>query len=124
MEKKIAVVILAAGLGTRMKSGNAKVLHEIQNRPMILYVVETARKVAGDDVVVVIGNQAEKVRKTIEAESQDHIPISASIGIAAGELGKEIEKSMARLIRAADNALYAAKKSGKNRVMMAEQGSG
>lgn len=65
MKNNIAVVILAAGMGTRMKSNKAKVLHEVQGRPMILYVVETARKIAGDDVVVVIGNQAQQVRAIV-----------------------------------------------------------
>ena len=45
MKTNIAsVVILAAGLGTRMKSNKAKVLHEILGAPMILYVVEAATK--------------------------------------------------------------------------------
>ena len=70
MLKKIAVIILAAGMGTRMKSDKAKVLHEVADRPMILYVVETARKAAGDDVIVVVGNQAQKVREIISAYSQ------------------------------------------------------
>ena len=65
MNNNIAVIILAAGKGTRMRSDTAKVLHEIQGRPMILYVVEAARKIAGDDVIVVIGNQAEDVRGII-----------------------------------------------------------
>lgn len=65
MRKNVAVIILAAGMGTRMKSDKAKVLHEIQGRPMILYVVETARMIAGDDVIVVIGNQAQEVRSII-----------------------------------------------------------
>ncbi len=65
MRNNIAVVILAAGLGTRMKSDKAKVLHEVQGRPMILYVVDTAREIAGDDVVVVIGNQARMVRVVV-----------------------------------------------------------
>ena len=65
MINNVAVVILAAGLGTRMKSNKAKVLHEIQGRPMILYVVETAREIAGDDVVLVVGNQARKVREVV-----------------------------------------------------------
>jgi bifunctional UDP-N-acetylglucosamine pyrophosphorylase/glucosamine-1-phosphate N-acetyltransferase/UDP-N-acetylglucosamine pyrophosphorylase len=68
--KKIAVIILAAGLGTRMKSDKAKVLHEILGRPMILYVVETAVKVAGNQIVVVIGNQAETVREAVSAKYQ------------------------------------------------------
>ena len=65
MDAKIAVVILAAGLGTRMKSNKAKVLHEVCGKPMISYVVEAARKVAGNDVVLVVGNQADKVRETV-----------------------------------------------------------
>jgi len=68
MRKKdqcVAVIILAAGLGTRMKSNKAKVLHEILGRPMVIYVVETAEKIAGDNIILVIGNQAEKVRETV-----------------------------------------------------------
>jgi UDP-N-acetylglucosamine diphosphorylase/glucosamine-1-phosphate N-acetyltransferase len=73
MEKQ-AVVILAAGMGKRMKSDKAKVLHEILGKPMIMYVVETAKKVAGNDVVLVVGNQAEKVRKIV---SENHTVIFA-----------------------------------------------
>lgn len=62
---RVAVVILAAGLGTRMKSGKAKVLHTILGKPMVLYVVESARELAGDDIIVVVGNQAEQVRRVI-----------------------------------------------------------
>jgi UDP-N-acetylglucosamine diphosphorylase/glucosamine-1-phosphate N-acetyltransferase len=71
---KPAVVILAAGMGKRMKSDKAKVLHEIFGKPMIMYVVETAKKVAGNDVVLVIGNQAEKVRNIV---SENHTVIFA-----------------------------------------------
>jgi len=70
MKKNVAVVILAAGLGTRMKSDKAKVLHEVQGRPMILYVVETAREIAGNDIVVVIGNQARKVRQIVSQTAE------------------------------------------------------
>ena len=63
MENRIAVVILAAGLGTRMKSNKAKVLHEVCGKPMIHYVVEIARQVAGNNVVLVVGHQAEAVRR-------------------------------------------------------------
>ncbi len=62
MKNKIAVIILAAGMGTRMKSDKAKVLHEITDQPMITYVVDAARKVAGANVIVVIGHQAQKVQ--------------------------------------------------------------
>ena len=65
MKSNVAVIILAAGMGTRMKSDKAKVLHEITNQPMISYVAETARKVAGDSVIVVVGHQAQKVRECL-----------------------------------------------------------
>lgn len=61
----IAAIVLAAGKGTRMKSNKAKVLHLLAGRPIILYVVETAVKVFGYDIVVVIGNQAEAVRRHV-----------------------------------------------------------
>lgn len=58
---KDAIVVLAAGKGTRMKSDKAKVLHEICGKPMIFYVVSESLKVT-DTVVVVVGHQAEAVQ--------------------------------------------------------------
>jgi UDP-N-acetylglucosamine diphosphorylase/glucosamine-1-phosphate N-acetyltransferase len=68
MTSKVAAVILAAGLGKRMKSDKAKVLHEINGKPMVLYVIETAKKIVGDNIVVVIGKQAEKVSEIVSKE--------------------------------------------------------
>ena len=65
----VAVIILAAGQGTRMGSDRAKVLHEISGKPMIHYVVETARAVV-DDVVVVVGHQREAVKATLASYPQ------------------------------------------------------
>jgi UDP-N-acetylglucosamine diphosphorylase/glucosamine-1-phosphate N-acetyltransferase len=65
MKAKIAVIILAAGLGKRMRSPKAKVLHEIQGRPMLAYVIDVAREIAGRAVIVVVGNQAEAVRRAV-----------------------------------------------------------
>lgn len=65
----VAAVILAAGMGTRMKSKKAKVLHEIIGRPMVMYIVETARTVVGNNIVLVIGNQADKVKRIVSEET-------------------------------------------------------
>jgi len=70
MKNNVSVIILAAGMGTRMKSTKAKVLHEILEKPMILYVVETAKKVAGNDVILVIGNQADKVKRVVSEKAK------------------------------------------------------
>ena len=66
---KPAIIILAAGMGKRMKSDKAKVLHEIFGKPMIMYVVETAKKIAGNDVILVIGHQDDKVRKVVSEDA-------------------------------------------------------
>ena len=68
--EKLAIVILAAGLGTRMKSNKAKVLHAILGRPMISYVVDTACAVAGNNVVLVVGHQADAVREIIAQQAK------------------------------------------------------
>ncbi len=63
----IAVVILAAGLGTRMQSAKAKVLHELAGKTLIGYVVETAAKIVNiENVVVVVGHQAGAVCREVE----------------------------------------------------------
>jgi bifunctional UDP-N-acetylglucosamine pyrophosphorylase/glucosamine-1-phosphate N-acetyltransferase len=58
----LAVVILAAGHGTRMKSRRAKVLHEIAGRPMLAYPLGLAEALAPERLVVVIGRNADAVR--------------------------------------------------------------
>ena len=59
---KLAVVIMAAGKGTRLKSQRPKVLHEIGGKPLLAHVISAAsRIVAPADIYVVIGHQAEKV---------------------------------------------------------------
>jgi bifunctional UDP-N-acetylglucosamine pyrophosphorylase/glucosamine-1-phosphate N-acetyltransferase len=68
MRIPVTVVILAAGLGTRMKSRKAKVLHRAGGRALIEHVVETALKLApAERIFVVVGHQAEEVRKAVAA---------------------------------------------------------
>ncbi len=61
----LAVVILAAGQGTRMKSDLPKVLHPVGGKPMVVRAVETARCVTNTLPVIVIGHGAEAVQQTI-----------------------------------------------------------
>jgi bifunctional UDP-N-acetylglucosamine pyrophosphorylase/glucosamine-1-phosphate N-acetyltransferase len=62
---KTAAVILAAGQGTRMKSDLAKVLHTIDGRPMLSFVVDSVREFGPEKAVVVIGYQGERVRQAL-----------------------------------------------------------
>ena len=66
MESPISIVILAAGLGTRMKSKQAKVLHHAGGVPLIEHVVGTALALAPPEgIFVVVGRQAEQVQAAV-----------------------------------------------------------
>jgi len=66
METPLTVVILAAGLGTRMKSRKAKVLHRVGGRSLIEHVVRTAQALAPPErIFVVVGHQAESVQGAV-----------------------------------------------------------
>ncbi len=62
------VVILAAGKGTRMQSSQAKVLHKIAGRSMLTHVLDTATGLNPSCVAVVVGHQAEEVKKATPAD--------------------------------------------------------
>jgi bifunctional UDP-N-acetylglucosamine pyrophosphorylase/glucosamine-1-phosphate N-acetyltransferase len=61
------VFIMAAGLGTRMKSDTAKVLHKIAGRPMLHWVVTAARAAGAERVVAILGHQHEQVKASLDA---------------------------------------------------------
>ncbi|MFN0083912.1 MAG: bifunctional UDP-N-acetylglucosamine diphosphorylase/glucosamine-1-phosphate N-acetyltransferase GlmU [Blastocatellia bacterium] len=61
------VLILAAGLGTRMKSEQAKVLHKLGSRPLIAHTLHTAEQLDPEKILVVVGHQAAKVEETARA---------------------------------------------------------
>lgn len=73
--KHLAVIILAAGKGTRMKSDLAKVLHKVADKSMVIHVVEAAIPFTGiDNIHVVVGHQADRVKADID---KYHSPIYA-----------------------------------------------
>ena len=57
----LTTLILAAGQGTRMKSQYPKVLHPLLGRPMLQYVIDAARKVGADPLILVVGFGGERV---------------------------------------------------------------
>jgi bifunctional UDP-N-acetylglucosamine pyrophosphorylase/glucosamine-1-phosphate N-acetyltransferase len=66
MNTPVTIAILAAGLGTRMKSRKAKVLHQAGGKTLVEHVVSTALRIAPPErVFVVVGHQAEEVRRAV-----------------------------------------------------------
>lgn len=58
---KLKAVVLAAGEGKRMKSKLPKVLHKVQGKTMVDWVIDTAREAGADDICVVVGHGADEV---------------------------------------------------------------
>jgi bifunctional UDP-N-acetylglucosamine pyrophosphorylase/glucosamine-1-phosphate N-acetyltransferase len=65
MASALTVVILAAGLGKRMKSARPKVLHGLCGRPLIAWVVDQALALKPQRVIVVVGHGAEEVEQAL-----------------------------------------------------------
>ncbi len=64
---RIAVAIMAAGKGTRLKSKYPKVLHEVGGKPLLAHVIAAATKIVpASDVFAIIGHEAERVRKAVQ----------------------------------------------------------
>ncbi|GAB2851662.1 bifunctional UDP-N-acetylglucosamine diphosphorylase/glucosamine-1-phosphate N-acetyltransferase GlmU [Microbacterium insulae] len=77
----LAVIVLAAGQGTRMKSSLPKVLHRIGGRPLVGHVIETAATLAPDTLAVVVRHERDLVAAAIAEQApgavivdQDEVP--------------------------------------------------
>jgi bifunctional UDP-N-acetylglucosamine pyrophosphorylase/glucosamine-1-phosphate N-acetyltransferase len=64
-QRRFAVVILAAGQGTRMRSDTHKVLHPIASQPLLLHLLDRVDALGADKRVLVVGKGREQVEKAI-----------------------------------------------------------
>ena len=104
MSKPLHIVILAAGEGTRMKSGLPKVLHSLGGRPMLTHLLDSVSGLKPEATHVVVGNGAEQVEAACSEYAVDwvlqssrrgtghavmqampHIPDEASVLILLGD---------------------------------------
>jgi bifunctional UDP-N-acetylglucosamine pyrophosphorylase/glucosamine-1-phosphate N-acetyltransferase len=70
-QRRFAVVILAAGQGTRMRSDTHKVLHPIASRPVLLHLLDRVDALGADKRVVVVGKGREQVEAAIAGRKVD-----------------------------------------------------
>src|SRR6185436_12555999 len=70
-DQSLVILVLAAGLGTRMKSARAKVLHKLGGLPLITYVCRTAQSLGPEKIYVVVGHQAAEVERVVQTEIGD-----------------------------------------------------
>jgi bifunctional UDP-N-acetylglucosamine pyrophosphorylase/glucosamine-1-phosphate N-acetyltransferase len=93
----LAAITLAAGLGTRMRSSRAKVLHELGGEPMIISALRPLTALGANPAIVVVGHQAEQV----EAVLRDAFDNAGSLKFAL----QEVQRGTGHAARCAMDAL-------------------
>src|SRR5207237_6007451 len=91
-KRRFAVIILAAGQGTRMRSDTHKVLHPIAGRPLLLHLLDTVDRLGADKRVVIVGKGRDQVEVTLNVRD-------VTIAHQAQQLGT------GRAVREAESAL-------------------
>lgn len=98
-DPRLAVIVLAAGQGTRMKSRRAKVLHPLAGVPLIGHVLATARELAAAHIVTVVRHERESVAAAISellpeavVVDQDDVPgTGRAVEIGLGALPEDFD---------------------------------
>ncbi len=76
----LKVIILAAGKGTRMRSQHPKVLQPLAHKYLLQHVVETAEKLACDEIIAVVGHGADEVKASIEGQNLSYAMQAEQLG--------------------------------------------
>jgi bifunctional UDP-N-acetylglucosamine pyrophosphorylase/glucosamine-1-phosphate N-acetyltransferase len=82
MTRPFAAIILAAGKGTRMKSGLHKVLHPIAGRPMIEHLLETLEGLGAERTVLVVGDRREQLETALAGRGVEFAVQEPQLGTA------------------------------------------
>jgi bifunctional UDP-N-acetylglucosamine pyrophosphorylase / glucosamine-1-phosphate N-acetyltransferase len=94
LSSAFAAVILAAGKGTRMRSGLPKVLHKLAGTPLVNHVLSAVAPLSPERLIVVVGQGSESVEKTVKAHSvaatcvlqSEQLGTGHAVNVAAPEL--------------------------------------
>lgn len=78
--RKLSIIILAAGKGKRMLSSLPKVLHLLNERPLLEYVINTAKALSPENIVVVVGHEADKVIKEFDLPELSFVEQTKQLG--------------------------------------------
>lgn len=94
-----SAIVLAAGLGTRMKSRKHKVLHEVCGKPMILHILDELEKLNLDQLIVVVGQQREAVEQVVMGRAEiayqaEQLGTGHAVQAAASLLRPDVETTI------------------------------
>lgn len=93
-DTKLAIVILAAGQGTRMKSATPKLLHPLAGVPMVGHVLATARALEAQHVVAVVRHERDRLVDVISNELPDSIIVDQD---EVPGTGRAVEQAVAAI---------------------------
>ncbi|HEU4967780.1 bifunctional UDP-N-acetylglucosamine diphosphorylase/glucosamine-1-phosphate N-acetyltransferase GlmU [Sphingomonas sp.] len=92
-QRSLAAIVLAAGKGTRMKSGLHKVLHPIAGRPMLMHLLASLEALAPERTVVVVGSGREQLEKALVGRGIDLVVQDPQLG--TGHAVQQAEAALA-----------------------------
>ena len=97
---KPTIVILAAGLGTRMKSRLAKAVHLLAGRPLVQHALDAAQGTGPEKIVLVLGHQADVVRKAAEGHRAEIVLQAEQLGTghAVRQAGEAISSASGPIV--------------------------
>ena len=84
--RQVAVIVLAAGQGTRMKSDLHKVLHPIAGRPMLLHLLAAFERTAPTRTIVVVGDRAAQLEEALGGQGIEIVHQAERLGTAHAAL--------------------------------------
>ena len=80
MKNKLAIIIMAAGKGTRMNTELPKVLHKLNNKTMIEHVIDKTLKINPDKLIVVVGYKSELIKKQLNDYDIEYVEQLEQLG--------------------------------------------
>ena len=78
--KDTTVIILAAGKGSRMNSDIPKVLHEINNKSLIMHVIDSAKKISPKQIIVIVGFKKQLVKENLKNNTLKFVEQTEQLG--------------------------------------------
>ncbi len=78
--KKLATIILAAGKGTRMKSDLPKVLHIVDDNPMLIHVIGLAKRINSERIINILGHKKDLVIEAIKSQNVEYVIQEPQLG--------------------------------------------
>ena len=78
--KDTTVIILAAGKGSRMNSDIPKVLHEINNKSLIMHVIDSAKKIYPKQIIVIVGFKKQLVKDNLKNNNLKFVEQTEQLG--------------------------------------------